>query len=73
VIDEPTLQAVADMTGGAYFRAENAQQLQEIFHDLPTQIILQKESTEISVLFLALGAIVATIAAILSLKWNRFP
>jgi hypothetical protein len=25
------------------------------------------------VLFLALGAIVLTVAAVLSLKWNRFP
>jgi hypothetical protein len=47
--------------------------LQEIFHDLPTQIILQQESVEISVLFLALGAIGLTVAVILSLKWNRFP
>jgi Ca-activated chloride channel family protein len=73
VIDEPTLQAVADMTGGSYFRAENAEQLQEIFQDLPTQIVVQKESVEISVLFLALGAIGLTVAAVLSLKWNRFP
>ncbi len=73
LIDEPTLQAVADSTGGAYFRAENAEQLNEVFHDLPTQIILQKESLEISVAFLALGAIFATAAVGLSLMWNRFP
>jgi Ca-activated chloride channel family protein len=61
------------MTGGEYFRAENAEQLQEVFHDLPTQVVLQKEVLEISVLFSALGAMLAMTAVILSLKWNRFP
>jgi Ca-activated chloride channel family protein len=73
VIDEPTLQAVADITGGSYFWAESADQLNEIFQELPTQIVLQKETQEISVIFVALGAILATIAVALSLLWNRFP
>jgi Ca-activated chloride channel family protein len=73
VIDEPTLQAVADITGGSYFRAENADQLNEVFQELPTQIVLQKETQEISVIFVALGAILAMIAVALSLLWNRFP
>ena len=73
VIDEPTLQAVAEMTGGEYFRAESAAQLQEVFRDLPAQIVLQKENLEISVFFAALGAIFMVTAVLLSLKWNRFP
>ena len=73
VIDEETLQAVADTTGGAYFRAQNADQLQEVFRDLPSQIVLQEKSLEITVLFVALGAILATLAIVLSLRWNRLP
>jgi Ca-activated chloride channel family protein len=73
VIDEPTLQAVADMTGGAYFRAENAEQLLEVFRTLPTQITLQKETLEISVLFSTLGALFVTVAITLSFMWNQFP
>jgi Ca-activated chloride channel family protein len=73
VIDEPTLQGVADLTGGAYYRAENADQLLDVFLNLPTQIVLQKEALEISVLFAALGAILATAAMGLSLWWNRYP
>ena len=73
VIDEPTMQAVADMTGGAYFRAENADQLLEVFRTLPAQITLQKETLEISVLFSILGAIFVTVAITLSLMWNWFP
>jgi Ca-activated chloride channel family protein len=73
VIDEDTLQTVAGMTGGEYYRAESADQLYEIFLELPTQIVLQKEALEISVVFAALGAILALAAVGLSLKWNRYP
>lgn len=73
VIDETTLQTVADMTGGSYFRAQNADQLYDVFLDLPTQITLQEESLEISVVFVALGAILASLAIWLSMRWNRFP
>ena len=72
MIDEETLQTVADMTGGAYFRAENADQLLEVFLNLPTQITLQKERLEVSVLFSILGAIFATVAVGLALIWNRY-
>lgn len=73
VIDEPTLQAMADLTGGAYFRAENADQLVQVFRKLPAQITLQKETVEISVVFSAGGAIFITVAVALSLLWHRFP
>lgn len=72
-IDEPTLQAVADITGGEYYRAENTDQLYEVFLNLPSQIILQMENLEISVFFSALAAIFTLLAISLSLLWNRFP
>lgn len=73
LLDEKTLRAVADLTGGAYFRAESADQLLQVFLDLPTQIVLQKKNLEISVVFSILGAVFATAAVVLSLVWNRFP
>ncbi len=73
VIDEPTLQAMADLTGGTYFRAENADQLLQVFLSLPAQITLQKETVEISAVFSALGAVLVTVAVALSLLWHRFP
>ncbi|MCA9923526.1 MAG: hypothetical protein KC421_14200, partial [Anaerolineales bacterium] len=62
---------VAEMTGGDYYRAESADQLYEVFLDLPTQIVLQRETVEISVVFAALGAVLAMAAAALSLWWGR--
>jgi len=44
-----------------------------VFLNLPTQIVLQKQALEISVVFAALGAVLATTAVALSLWWNRYP
>lgn len=73
LLDEPTLKAVAETTGGKYFKAESAGQLLDVFVNLPSQIVLQKEKIEISVIFSAIGAIFAALAVALSLLWNRFP
>lgn len=73
VIDEDTLQRVAEMTGGTYYRAENAEQLLKVFQELPTQLTVQKERVEISVLFSTLGGLLGVTALALSLMWNRFP
>ncbi|MCL4265572.1 MAG: VWA domain-containing protein [Anaerolineae bacterium] len=73
ILDETTLQGMADLTGGAYYRAEDAEQLYEVFTNLPSEMILQKERREISVIFALLGAVLAATAAALALLWHRFP
>ena len=70
-IDEPTLQAVAKMTGGEYFRAADAEQLDTVFGDLPREVETQHRQEEITVLFVLLGALLATAAIGLSMAWNR--
>ena len=56
-IDEETLTAVADATGGEYYPAESAQQLKEVFAQLPTSLILAHEVVEISVAFTAIAVL----------------
>jgi Ca-activated chloride channel family protein len=73
VIDEPTLMKVADITGGKFYKAEDANQLRGVFQQLPHQVELQTEKHEISVWFAIVGAILALGAIGLSLLWNRFP
>jgi Ca-activated chloride channel homolog len=73
VIDEPTLQEMAKMTGGRYYRAQDAGQLKKVFAELPKQVVLQRRNVEISAVFAALAALFITIAAALSLRWNRSP
>jgi Ca-activated chloride channel family protein len=70
-IDEPTLQSVADATGGEYFRAENAESLVDIFAELPTRVDLQTEEREITVWFALVAAVLAVLAMGLALAWNR--
>jgi Ca-activated chloride channel family protein len=71
--DEETLKRIAEMTGGAYYAAASADELQKVFKNLPTYLITKQQSTEISVAFVALGALVAVIAIGLSLIWHPLP
>lgn len=72
-IDEDTLMEIADMTGGAYYAAESADELHEVFQELPTNLITRRELMEISVAFAAAGALLAALAIVLSLIWNPLP
>lgn len=72
-IDEVTLQDVADLTDGAYYAAESANELQEVFRNLPTHLITRTETTEVSFAFTAAGAILAALALILAALWHPLP
>jgi Ca-activated chloride channel homolog len=70
-IDEATLTKVAEMTGGKYFKAENAQALSDVLEHLPGTITLQKKNVEITVWFALAGALLVMVAIGLAQWWNR--
>jgi Ca-activated chloride channel family protein len=70
-IDEDTLTEVATLTGGEYFRAEDAEALSEVLLDLPDSIVLQREDMEITAWFALAGAILVMVGVGLSQWWNR--
>jgi Ca-activated chloride channel family protein len=72
-IDEATLRQVADLTGGTYYEATSAGELQSVFQKLPTYLIARPELREISVAFAALGALLAAVAVGLALLWHPLP
>jgi Ca-activated chloride channel family protein len=72
-IDEETLQQVADMTGGTYYAPESADELNEVFREVPTSLITRHETTEISFVFAAAGAILVALAFLLALLWQPLP
>jgi Ca-activated chloride channel family protein len=72
-IDEETLMEIADMTGGTYYAPESADELHEVFQSLPTYLITRHETTEISVAFVAFGALLAAMAIILAFAWHPLP
>ncbi|MBK9945065.1 MAG: VWA domain-containing protein [Kouleothrix sp.] len=69
-IDEAALRQVAELTGGEYYAAESAGELQGVFENLPTYLITKHEIMEITVAFAALGALLAALAVLLSLRWH---
>jgi Ca-activated chloride channel homolog len=72
-IDETTLKQIAEMTGGKYYAASSADELQSVFQSLPTYLIVKHETQEISFIFAAIGALLAAIAITLSLIWHPLP
>jgi Ca-activated chloride channel homolog len=73
VTDEPTLKTVAAMTGGKFYKAQDAKQLKSVFANLPRDVTLQKRKIELSAGFAAFGALLTAAAIFLSLRWNRSP
>jgi len=69
-IDEVTLRQISQMTGGKYYAATSAGELQDVFNDLPTYMIMREETTEVSALFTAFGALLALLAVLLSMIWH---
>jgi Ca-activated chloride channel family protein len=72
-IDEDTLKQIADKTDGKYYSAESGSELQNIFQNLPTNLIIKHDVLEISVAFAAIGALLALIAIAFSLRWHPLP
>lgn len=61
------------MTGGEYYSATSAEELNNVFRGLPTYLATREETSEISVFFAAVGALLALMAMALSLIWHPLP
>ncbi len=72
-IDEATLKQVADATGGTYYPAESADQLQEVFAKLPVTLITKHETVELGVAFVALAGLLLATAFLLGRAWRPLP
>jgi Ca-activated chloride channel family protein len=72
-IDETTLRAVADVTGGRYYPAQSATQLQQAFADLPTSEKIERQPQDVSVWFLVVGGLLAAAAVITGHWFRSFP
>jgi Ca-activated chloride channel family protein len=68
--DEEALKAIAEVTRGAYFSAASAAELKNVYQELNTRFMLEKKETEVSALFTAIAALLAILAATLSLLWS---
>ena len=70
-LDEPTLKAVATMTGAEYFHAGTAAEMGKVYEKLSMKFALERRETEVSALFSGAAALLALCAVLLSLVWFR--
>ncbi|WP_091790177.1 VWA domain-containing protein [Pedococcus dokdonensis] len=73
VVDEEALQTVARTTGGEYFKASDADQLQGVLNDLPKHVDVQERNVEVSVAFAGLAALLLLLGLGLAGRWTAHP
>jgi Ca-activated chloride channel family protein len=73
IADEPALRQVASITGGTFFAASDAEQLNDALGDLPRHVQMQKREVELSVWLGALGAVLVLLSIGAAVRWSTFP
>ena len=68
-LDEETLKNVSVLTQGEYFYAGTAEDLKKVYESLSSRMVVERKETEVTALLAALGALLAALAAGLSLWW----
>ena len=72
--DRNALRQIAKISGGKYFDAPNAGELESIYEDLGSQLGYVKEKRELTWAFAGAGLVLVLSGAVLALVWfNRFP
>jgi len=68
-LDEETLKNISVLTHGEYFYAGTAEDLKKVYESLSSRMVVERKETEITAFFSAFGALLAVLAAGLSLWW----
>jgi Ca-activated chloride channel family protein len=68
--DEETLKNIAGVTMGKYFSATSSATLNEVYKSLNTQLVMERQETEITAIFAALAALLTIAAGAMSLVWH---
>jgi len=73
-LDEPTLEGIASLTNGAYYRAADEETLQEIYENVDLQLTVSGDTMEVTALFAGLSVLLFILGGGLSLVWfGRMP
>jgi Ca-activated chloride channel homolog len=68
-LDERTLQEIARTTGGEYFYAAQAGDLERIYTSIGSRVSWTEERTEVTALASAFGTLLLIVAGLFSLRW----
>jgi Ca-activated chloride channel family protein len=73
-LDEATLKAIAERTDGQYFNADSTANLQAIYGNLDTRLVIKPEAIEITGLFAGAGLLALVFGGLASMAWlGRVP
>lgn len=73
-LDEDTLRNISDITDGQYYNAQTETDLQHIYENLSTSLVLKTEKTEVTAYATGVAVFFALVAGLLSLLWfQRLP
>jgi Ca-activated chloride channel family protein len=71
-LDEATLRKIAATTHGEYYAATSARELTRIYEHLSARMIVERRrSTEVTAVFVGLGALLLVVSAWLSILWTN--
>jgi Ca-activated chloride channel family protein len=68
-LDEASLKQIANVTQGEYFYAGTANDLKKVYESLSSKLVFEERQSEITALFAAAAALLAVMAAALSMLW----
>ncbi len=73
-LNEEMLLQIAKISGGAYYNAANAEDLQNVYDSIVPQLVVKPEKIEITAVLAGLGMIVLLVGGLFSLLWfGRLP
>jgi Ca-activated chloride channel homolog len=73
-LDEPSLRLMAELTGGTYYAATDPAELEGIYRNIETRLVLRPEATEVTSLFAGAAVLLLTLGALAGLRWlGRLP
>ena len=73
-LDEAMLQQISQLTNGAYYNAENEEDLLTIYDNLDPQLVIKPEKMEVTSIFAGASILVWLIGGAFSLLWfSRLP
>ena len=73
-LNEAMLQQIAQITGGVYFNADSAEDLNKVYDNIGPQLVIKPEKMEITSIFAGASILIMLVGSALSLFWfNRLP
>ena len=73
-LNEPMLQRIAQITGGAYYNAQNEEDLQAIYENLEPEFVIKPEKMEVTSIFAGFSLLFLVVGGSFSLLWfGRLP